>query len=517
MSDSTSNGSSPVAHPIITPSPAEQPVAPLSNRARAALALALGALAFLLLPLGGRFAGAVTGPLIARGAVAGCVVGLLGGRGLGRRATAGIALVAAILGQAVLLGASPHTLGARGAAGALVAAALVALAIVQLGSSRRAWAAEVPSLVVVALVALMFAGVLPGATGRSALQARTQRFNATLTAKSYQFDGEDFLRTYHLMKNGTGYYTAFREGVTGDTRHDANYMQSPFNYREPLIFEIWRFAPGSQGTDLFALFVIWSFGTCGVAYFLARELTEPGAALLAPVALISWYSYFWWTKSWFTITEIWAALFVVAALWALVRKSTITSLVLLVLAVASRELAIVLVPAWLVAWWLGAFGDRRRSWWVAAVAVLAPTTAIVAHIMAVPPLSPGGSGLAGWLHGGPMRLVNALRFGWSYLLRGTFLSLAITPIALAGALLARPSWRRWALASALAVPCVFLLAISAGEWHYYWGAFFTPLAVALAPSVFGRLLPAAAPTPAPDAIADVVTAPSEALRSPGAP
>jgi hypothetical protein len=65
----------------------------------------------------------------------------------------------------------------------------------------------------------------------------------------------------------------------------------------------------------------------------------------------------------------------------------------------------------------------------------------------------------------------------------------IAAAAIVAAALARPRWRAGALICATVLPILFLLSISAGEWHYYWGAFYTPLAVAVAPGLFGRILP----------------------------
>jgi hypothetical protein len=45
------------------------------------------------------------------------------------------------------------------------------------------------------------------------------------------------------------------------------------------------------------------------------------------------------------------------------------------------------------------------------------------------------------------------------------------------------------LLCATVLPTLFLLSFSTGETGHYWGAFYTPLAVAVAPGVLGRLLP----------------------------
>jgi len=313
--------------------------------------------------------------------------------------------------------------------------------------------------------------------------------------EQYAFDGMGYLRTYYLMKQGTGYHDAFARAQAEDSRHDETFLTSPFNFREPLLFEVWRVLPGSGGDALLDWFLVWSLVLLVVVYMLAASLTEPGAALLGPVLLIPFLFFFWWAGTWFTFAELWAAPLGVAAVACLVRRWRIEGLVLLVAAVAVREFMVVLVPAWLLAWGFSDRGRYRSTWWVPAVAVFGPAAVLLLHVVLVPPLSAGGSGISTWLHGGLPRLLSALRFGWELTPGTSWVPLVAAAAAIAAAALARPPWRLAALLAATVLPTLLLLVVSADEWDYYHGAFYVPLAVALAPGVLGRLLPPSSAEP----------------------
>ncbi|MEI6726289.1 MAG: hypothetical protein WCN81_08725 [Actinomycetes bacterium] len=442
----------------------------------------------MILPVMVDYAPLVTGSLVARAVVAACVAGLLGTSVRPRWVAAVLGAGAALAGFLVLWPMAPLYADVRGLAAGVAIAAGLACGVSALREVKPR-TAEFAALGVVLLIAVWFSGFLPGTLHGEPARARDASLAQAPQPEKYAFDGAGYVRTYYLMKQGVGYYDAFAEAQIEDSRHDATVLKSPFNYREPLVFEIWRALPGSDGSDLFAWFVVWSLATMVAAYLLAAQLTEPGAALLAPIALVAYFFFFWWSGTWFTFTEVWASGFAVAAVAALARRQRVASLVLLTLSVASREFMIVLIPAWLVAWWLWAGGPRRASWWFPVAAVAAPAAALGIHLLLVPPLAPGGGGLAAWLHGGPSPLIAALRFGWPYVPGAKWVPLAVAAAAVASAALARPRWRTAALLAATVLPTIFLIALSLGQWGDYWGAFYTPLAVGVAAGLLGRVLP----------------------------
>ena len=471
---------------------------------RPLIALAAAAIAAAALPVLADYEPLVRGSLVARGVVAGCVAGLMLAAVRPRWVAAAMAAAGLAIGVLVVGLTERAYLDGAGLALGVVCAAAVALGVGALASVRWRPAAQVAALGAVLLVALWFAGVLPGALHDGPRQARTADVATQPQPEQYGFDGLDYLRTYHLMKQGTGYYDAFKQAQTEDVRHDATFLTSPFNYREPFLFEVWKFLPGSDGGDLLDWFIVWSLVALVAAYLVAASLTEPGPALLAPVILIGFLFYLWWTSTWFLFAEAWAAPLGVAAVGCLLRRWRVAGLVFLIAAVATREFMVLLVPAWLLAWWLADRGRLRSTWWVPAVAVLGPAVVLGAHLLAVPQPAPGGAGVGGWLHGGPSHLLAALRYGWDVVPGASWVPLVIAAAAVVAAALALPRWRMAALLAATVLPPLFLLAAGSGAWDYYWGAFYAPLAVAVAPGVLGRLLPpqGAGPLGRPDRAAE---------------
>jgi len=469
----------------------------ISNEWRMVAMVGLGALAFFLMPVlpaQPQFAGIVDVPLAFRGVAAGLVVGLLGRNVIVPRLRALLAFVAVLLGGVVLVAIAPGAVGIGGLLGAILLAPGLAVAV-PMASPLGSWVPEAVALTAIMLMSLWLAGFLPGPLQGKPAQQQRHTLDVATNATSYSFDGVDFARTYALMKGGMGYYQAFDKAVTADSRHGPGYIRNPFNYREPLLFEIWRILPGSNANDLLRWFMLWGLGLMLASYALARNLAEPGVALLAPIGIATYLTTFWWGGSWFLVTELWASLFVVAAVWALVTRRWAASLVLLLLAAATREFTIVLVPAWLVTWWFGALEqDRRQTWWFPATATLLPAIPIVIHVFAAPRLGPGTlGGVTQWFHGGFDILFQVLLFGWGSMTGTSIAGLMFVAAALTAIGLAQPTWKRAALTAAVAAPILYLLFFSAGYWHYYWGAAFTPLFVAIAPGVLGSLFPPSTP------------------------
>jgi hypothetical protein len=363
----------------------------------------------------------------------------------------------------------------------------VALLLALLVSSDHTIVAEALALVILIAVMLWSGGFLRGVPGTFGYERR-QVMSAALQPEQYAFDGSIYLRTYELMKQGQDFYQAQRDAIIGDSRHDVSFITTPFNYREPFVFYLWHVLPGNSAATLMDWFAVFSVLVLVCSYVLASSLVARGVALLAPAAMTSWFCFIFWPGKWFAITEVWAAGFGVAAAMCLVRRWRVPSLVLLTAAVAAREFMAVLVPAWLAAWWWS--GHRRTDWWLPAAAVAAPALVLSAHLLAVPATSGGGAGIAAWLQGGPARLIAAMRFGFALMPAGSWVSIFIGAAAIASAAVARPRWRMAALLAVTVLPTLFLLVFSGGEWHYYWGAFYMPLAVSVAPGAIGRLLPA---------------------------
>lgn len=450
----------------------------------AAAAVAISTIAFVVLPAQMGDVPSITEGLLFRGVLAGIVAGLLLGRGRPALLTLAAAVAASVLGVLAMTTLGVRALGAFPALCVLLAAlaALVAAEVVARGGTR------VVAVAGVALIAVAFlwqAGVVP-----SVNTARTNGLRYTLTREpapeGYQDDAFLYLRTYYLTRDGVPYYQAFRTAFTQDRRFSS---PPPFrlNYREPLLFEVWRVLPGQPGANIWYAYVFLGVGAIVVGYLLAREFAGPGPALLAPAALAG---YFAWvvTEPYLTFSEFWAAPLAILAVWLMLRKRWWGAALAIVAAVAVRELMVYLLPAFALAWLLQP--ARRRPMAPAIVAIAVPPIILAVHLAMAPATGAASLSAAMWQHSGLPQLLAALQWSWNAMPFGKVVLPAATVAAIIGAAIARPRWKRFALLAVTVLPLVLFAMFTSGRGGEYWGAISQPLALALAPAAVARLLPA---------------------------
>ncbi|SDB81313.1 hypothetical protein GA0111570_103257 [Raineyella antarctica] len=347
-----------------------------------------------------------------------------------------------------------------------------------------------------------------------AAAARHAALAAPPVPEHYTAAGEVYLRIVDLMKDGQFFYPAYRKAIIGldgveassmpdpfdlaarhpwspgtDATAQATSMPTPFDFREPFLFHLWKLLPGSTPYALLVWFVVFGLAAAVCAYLLATAVTTPGPALVAPIALVAYLDSFWWADGSlaFTLTEVWAAFFAVAALMCLVRQWRIAGLVLLLMAVAGREFMVLLVPVWLARWWLGTpHHQRRRTWWEPVVAVAGPVLLVGSAWLMAPATGGPGATMSRWLHGGVDRLLAAMQFGWDSTPAPAVVSSAVVALALFGALLTLPPALGRSLPLAVLLPLGFLTLVGPAADGAHWGAAFVPVLIALAPLAAGR-------------------------------
>lgn len=443
-------------------------------------------LAYLLIVAIPEFPGSVAGSLILRGLAAGLSVGLLAKREEAGFATASAAIGALVAGI-VMLGMP--ALGAP-AAGVFLSVMLSAVAwpvAYYLPSAPKwAWVAPAIAAVFLAICFLWSAGLVSGPQSPAYVVQRSDLAN-TPGPEEYGFDGWIYLKTVNYLREGRPYYQAFQRAWTEDNRLDGK-IASPMGFREPLLFQLWRLAPGSSvGQGVHTLFLLAGVIAVLLGWWTIRPLVGEGVALLGGLAVVPLYTFGALAGLWFTMSEIWAAVAVLGALALLVRKQYLWSALLLLLAVAVREIAVVFVPAWAVAWMLC---DTKKQWIPgAAVAGPAAVAVVLVHWFRAPATGSAGAGVAAWLQStGVQRLVEAIGFGGLLPGEKVFTTFAIL-LAIVGCALLKDSWFRWTMLTAIVVPVLFLTSFSSGPYDYYWGMLVTPSVMALMPLVFSRLFP----------------------------
>ena len=455
--------------------------------------IVLGALAFLLLPLAIRWdaGGAVNlGGLafdiniVMRAVIAGAAVGLMGSNRLGVVLASLTGFAAAALGLLVFI-AVGAPVSALVVGLALVLAPLVSAGMLYLTAVRRGRIAVALAFGLVVALLLMTTGVVPG-PNREALASTVTKLSQVPQAEQYGSDEELYLRIPFLMKGGESYYRAFSQAYVEDIRLDSP-PAGRLNYREPLLFWVWAELPVSSPEGIRLWFIGFAVGVMAAGYWLARRFVDAAAAMLAPILLCTYFSMAA-TATWFGLVEFWAGGLAVVAIAAVLRRRWLLGALLIVAAVATRELMVYLVPAFVVAW--VAYSDRRDEIASLLVVVLGSVAVLGLHLLNAPTSAPGaGVDFSTWTHG-----QSWLRFVWTLSFADeaspfSSITALITPVAaLIGAVLAPRMWRKALLLIAIGGALVALYLFGATQSNY-WGAILGPLTLAVAPIALVYLMP----------------------------
>lgn len=257
-------------------------------------------------------------------------------------------------------------------------------------------------------------------------------------------------------------------------------------HREAYALEFVRsVVPASDPTVWRWFLVACVLGLTG-AFALGTEFVEPAAAAAGTSLVAGYLGYFALPGNFlFAFADVWAGVLALLAIAALVRERWVRSAVLVSAAVLCREFALVFAVVWLVAWWWGP--DRRRTAWGLVALAGGPALLAVRYVAAPVSNSLRPSRL---LFGSLGDFSAAMHSGGELIATWGALALVVPLLALLGASLARPHWRRLALLWAVALPCVLFALFTAGPAEQYWGALALPTFLAMVPLALARVLPA---------------------------
>lgn len=291
-------------------------------------------------------------------------------------------------------------------------------------------------------------------------------FNPPLEA--YAFDAFIYTKTFYLMEEGKGYYNAFKEADIGDKRIDS-VPTSVLGWRLPTVFYAWHllFSNGSQiGIGFLFLTIIIAL----LAYFLARQLSDAGFAVIS-AALICSYYFYGANSIWIVFVEYWSLLIAFIAALFFVRGQTYISVVFAMLAPLFRELYIFTIAA-------GFIGElvnknfKRALAWVASGFVLIAIYSL--HYLKVKSLVPAVDTSAGWLTGGGWKLVqDSMSFSANYLVESPNASIMIYALGLLGLISVKPLRNKVFLLFLAVIPPIIFKFVG-NQWSYYWGVSFMP-------------------------------------------
>lgn len=414
--------------------------------------------------------------------------GLAGGMLLPKaswRAVAGVTAAGAFVGG-VLSKYQLKTLAAWEILVATGIAVLVALALRWM--VRRGWQNAAVALALACIIAGLAwqIGLLPSPFS-APLRERLRTVATEPTAERYDFDGEIFIKTMFLVKRGVPYFEAYGQAMTEHSGYNAP-PSLKFNYREAWPARFVVLVPGNPGLAAWGTFLALVLVAIISAYWLCCPFVAPGAALLGPMLLVSYFSFPLTTK-WFPLTELWAGCVAVLAITLFVRERWWAAALAVTLAVAVRELMVYLIPVGVLAWLV--YPQRRKALLPVIALVALPVATMAYHLLAAPGalVSPAAGGVSSWLRAGPDTLSAALRFSAKYVPLGKKTMQVVPIIALLGAMQVSRLWRKTLLVSAVLVPMAALAVFSNGVYGYYWGGIAQPLLLAMVPLAFVFALP----------------------------
>ncbi|MBI2863865.1 MAG: hypothetical protein HYX94_04810 [Chloroflexi bacterium] len=307
--------------------------------------------------------------------------------------------------------------------------------------------------------------------------------------KAYTVDGALYLKTFYLMKQGEGFYDAFRiafkqdrdTDIPGTPDHPAQY----FNYRLPTLHQLWAWTLPAKGDYILSLLILLETVALLSAFLMVHKWTGGPIALLAPILLAPHYSLF--AREWaFDFSELWSALLLVIVGLLFVSGRRVYAVVVVTLVLAIRELFFFAPLAGMAASFLSGRG-RHVILWLAPIAVFFGLEAYQYSQIAPYLTVAGERTFTDWLlEGGASYAVNTVRFATSGVSTNDVIAGALLVLAIAG-LFSVPTREHKAFFGVLLVTPLlsfFFIGHAGGMGNAYWGFVYSSTLLILVPMSF---------------------------------
>jgi hypothetical protein len=303
-------------------------------------------------------------------------------------------------------------------------------------------------------------------------------------AEAYEFDPVLFVKTFYLFDSGQGFYEAYAEAFRQDKRFD----QPPASlaaWRSPTVTAVWS-AAFDSGRGIVAAYVVLSALSLGGLYLIARRVSDPVSALVAPALAFAYYLSAL-TSDMFTEYEFWAGFAAILSAVLVFWRREKLGIASAVLAGAMREWFISAAIAGAVQRLATRKWKKSLPWLAASAAVLAlyaANTALVARHLRSEGIRPtlGAERLSG---GGPLFILYTLRFSGGWYTHAYAVPYLTFGLSLAGAVYLLLK-RNYYVPTLMFVPLAAFLVVGSGQrpggqmcWNDYYGAAFMPFCFVL--------------------------------------
>lgn len=206
-----------------------------------------------------------------------------------------------------------------------------------------------PGVLLVLILAVFITASITASTGFRNIIAVEPKYN------NYSYDGLIYLKTFYLMANDN-FYRAYVEAASGDSRlipvravrqgKFYGYVSSPFYFRLPILFYIWRFLAGKNGIGVFYLALAFSSGIIILSFSTARKLFGNHGALAA-IAIVP-YLFIGQNGGNMLLPDWWAANAMLAGIFFWLKKQFWPSALAFLAAALFREVLLFFLLLFLV-------------------------------------------------------------------------------------------------------------------------------------------------------------------------
>lgn len=306
--------------------------------------------------------------------------------------------------------------------------------------------------------------------------------------EKYSIDVKDNLKTYYLMENGMGYYTAYANAIINDSRFDKPHT---YHWRFPTTFYFWT-TLANNANQIRTLYLTFSMFSLVSAYFLLKKFVGPTLALLSPYLLMPYFYSGFFGNS-FLFTEWWGLFPFLFGLTLLFYRKLAFATILFLISIFFREHFIVPVSLILFLRFL-----KTKNPYHLLFIYAATITFFVLHVKNLSGIiEKATQSTLPTIHEFDINLLlSTLRFstdlyGLNYLL----ISFTTTVLSLFGLVFYKNRQRQsdneqlanYALISVFVLfiltPLIGTRSLEGPAYSYYWGITFVPFAILFSPII----------------------------------
>jgi hypothetical protein len=295
-----------------------------------------------------------------------------------------------------------------------------------------------------------------------------------------------YIKTFYLMKRGTGFYDAFANAYSGRFESSGRFPETIGLWRMPAIFYIWVWFLPKDGFYIFYLYQLLCIGIFCLIFDISKKYLEPPLNII-PVFLTSYLFIYGAVGYWFAFPEFWGFAFMLLGIWGIYRENTNIVFAGFLMSILIRSIFI--IP------WAAVFVItiiRREEKYLTALGISGLLASIVffLHYHHITVNIPGtASGLEEMTKGSSTHLWNTFSFGAVFLSRPILTLALISVLFIISIILMKRDYTGQAiLASILILPVTFL-KIGPETYRDYWGVIYMPLILMCAcyfPSLFEK-------------------------------